>query len=118
MDSENHVWTSERSGHHLARGACSLSELAEVTGADAPYATLIVNELEARGLVTRTRDPHDQRRKLVELTATGHTAADTARRIINRPPAPVYDLSKNGLRGLADVLRRLQDAQPSPERLP
>jgi DNA-binding MarR family transcriptional regulator len=33
----------------LAGGALGLGDLSDITGVDAPYVTLIVNELEARG---------------------------------------------------------------------
>ena len=42
-------------------------------GVDPPYATLIVDTLEERGLVERRPDPADRRRKIVQLTASGGT---------------------------------------------
>jgi DNA-binding MarR family transcriptional regulator len=91
----------------LANGPRSLGDLAEMTGADAPYVTLIVNELEARGLVTRTPDTEDRRRKLVGLTTTGEHAVQTAQHIINRPPPSLEALPKHELANLADLLDRL-----------
>jgi DNA-binding MarR family transcriptional regulator len=91
----------------LADGALSLGDLADVTRADAPYVTLIVNELEARGLVTRTSDAGDRRRKLVSLTRAGQDAADAAREIINRPPTLFEELSRRELERLSVVLRGL-----------
>lgn len=93
----------------LAQGARSLGDLAEATGADRPYATLIVNELEARGLLTRTQDPANRRRKLVALTDAGHVAVNTAREIITRPPAPLATLSKQELTQLSEMLGRLSE---------
>jgi DNA-binding MarR family transcriptional regulator len=84
-----------------------LSDLADTTGADAPYVTLIVNELEARGLVTRTSDAGDRRRKLVSLTRAGQDAADAAREIITRPPLLFEQLSRRELEQLSVVLRGL-----------
>ena len=55
----------------LADGPLSVAQLAQAVGADAPYTTLIVNELQALGLVSRTGDEHDRRRKLVALTERG-----------------------------------------------
>jgi DNA-binding MarR family transcriptional regulator len=92
----------------LADGALSLGDLSAITGADAPYVTLIVNELEARGLVTRTPDAGDRRRKLVSLTRAGQDAADAAREIINRPPTLFQKLSRQELEQLSVVLRRLE----------
>ena len=91
----------------LADGALSLGDLADVTRADAPYVTLIVNELEARGLVSRTPDAGDRRRKLVSLTRAGQDAADAAREIINRPPTFFEKLSRQELEQLSVVLRGL-----------
>jgi DNA-binding MarR family transcriptional regulator len=39
---------------------------------DANNTVLLLNELEAEGLVVRKRDPEDRRRHVVELTETGH----------------------------------------------
>jgi DNA-binding MarR family transcriptional regulator len=88
----------------LADGALSLGDLADVTRADAPYVTLIVNELEARGLVTRTSDAGDRRRKLVSLTRAGQDAADAAREVINRPPTSFEKLSRQELEQLSVML--------------
>jgi DNA-binding MarR family transcriptional regulator len=92
----------------LTHGPLSLGALAEIIGADAPYATLIVNELQARGLVSRTYDPDDRRRKLVALTAAGEDAANRAQEVICQPPQPLLDaLSKPELAHLTDLLGRL-----------
>ena len=48
----------------LADGPLVLGELAQATGLDVPYATIIVNELEARGLITRRPDDRDRRRRI------------------------------------------------------
>src|ERR1035438_2080205 len=44
----------------LTEGPLTLRDIAELIGVDAPYATLIVDHLEARGLVERTLHPGDQ----------------------------------------------------------
>ncbi|HUA46996.1 MAG TPA: MarR family transcriptional regulator [Solirubrobacteraceae bacterium] len=93
----------------LADGPLSLGDLSEITGADAPYATLIVNELEARALVTRTPDAGDRRRKLVSLTRSGQDAVRAAREIINRPPTSFERLSNAELRQLSAVLSGLDE---------
>lgn len=91
----------------LADGPLSVARLAEASGADAPYTTLIVNELEALGLVSRTSDERDRRRKLVALTASGEEALRTAQGIIARPPAALRGLSKEDLAELRRILERL-----------
>jgi len=70
----------------LAEGPLSLSGLAEAVGVDAPYATLIVDNLEERGLVERQPDPADRRRKLVTLTPEGRDAVAEVLRIRLEPP--------------------------------
>lgn len=93
----------------LGDGPLSLGDLSEITGADAPYATLIVNELQARRLVTRTPDPADRRRKLVSLTRSGRDALGAAREILNRPPTSFERLSDEELRQLSVVLSGLDE---------
>ncbi len=94
----------------LAEGPMSVGQLAEAIGADAPYATLIVNELVARGMLDRTVDPQDRRRKLVELTDAGVEALHTAQAIINRPPPMIDALGDDEVAQLAELLSRLQRA--------
>jgi DNA-binding MarR family transcriptional regulator len=91
----------------LADGPLTLAELAQQLGIDPPYATVIANELQALGLLARTRDDHDRRRKPVELTARGRQAARTAQDIIARPPAPLRDMPASDLVRLRDLLRQL-----------
>ena len=91
----------------LAGGPLSVAQLAQAVGADAPYTTLIVNELQALGLVSRTSDEHDRRRKLVELTARGRAAVHTAQGIITRPPAALHALAAEDLADLRRILERL-----------
>lgn len=93
----------------LSQGSLSLGALAETTRADPPYVTLIVNELQARGLVTRTSDPEDRRRKLVALTEAGQEAVRTAKSILYRPPHSfLAALSKAELQQLGELLDRLE----------
>lgn len=84
-----------------------MGDLSNITGTDAPYVTLIVNELGARGLVTRTPDAGDRRRKLVSLTRAGQDAVDAARKIISRPPTLFQKLSRQELEQLSAALREL-----------
>jgi len=62
----------------LAMQPHTLRALAERLAADPPYVTLMVDDLEARGLVRRMPHPEDRRAKLVELTAAGRAAAARA----------------------------------------
>jgi DNA-binding MarR family transcriptional regulator len=45
---------------------------------DANGVVLLLNELEAAGFSIRKRDPHDRRRHLVDLTASGRVALERA----------------------------------------
>ncbi len=87
----------------LTEGPLSLSGLAEAVGVDAPYATLIVDSLEERGLVERQPDPADRRRKLVTLTPAGQDAVAQVLRIQLQPPPGFGSLSAAEL----DVLEKL-----------
>jgi DNA-binding MarR family transcriptional regulator len=100
----------------LASGPLSLAELAQAIGADASYTTIIVNELQALGLLSRTPDAHDRRRKTVELTAEGRQAVRKAQDIIARPPSPLRDLPADDLLRLHDILSRLGADRSLPSR--
>jgi DNA-binding MarR family transcriptional regulator len=93
----------------LADGPLSLAELAQAIGVDPPYATIIVNELQALGLLSRTPDTHDRRRKTVALTAHGREAVGQAQEIIARPPAGLRDLPRADLIRLGEILERLSE---------
>lgn len=97
----------------LRTGPMTLSQVAAVNGIDAPYATLIVDKLEAHGLVERRPHPEDRRRKLVTLTAAGRDAIATADAILLRPPGAIAELSAEDLTQLTAILARLLDADPA-----
>ncbi len=94
----------------LRRKAMTLTELAEANGVDAPYATLIVDKLEAHGLVERRPHPDDRRRKLVTLTTAGQDAIATADAIVLRPPGAIGTLRAEEMRQLIQLLTRLIEA--------
>jgi DNA-binding MarR family transcriptional regulator len=94
----------------LRAGPMTLGQLAAVTGTDAPYATLIVDKLQAHGLVERRPHPQDRRRKLVTLTAAGRDAIATADAIVLRPPEAMRTLSADDLGRLTGILTRVLEA--------
>ena len=94
----------------LREGPATLRQLADANGVDAPYATLIVDKLEAHGLVERRPHPDDRRRKLVTLTPAGHEAIATADAILLRPPAAISTLPAGDLGRLATIFTRLLEA--------
>jgi DNA-binding MarR family transcriptional regulator len=96
----------------LTEGPLTLRDIAELIGVDAPYATLIVDHLEARGLVERTSYPGDRRRKLVTLTPAGREAAALASHIMDQPPAGFTQLPDEELAVLEKILNRLGSGLP------
>jgi DNA-binding MarR family transcriptional regulator len=92
----------------LAAEPKTLRTLAEWLSADAPYVTLMVDDLEQRGLVRRKPHPEDRRSKLVQLTAAGRAAAARAEAILGEPPAALRDVSAKDLAVLLRVLERLR----------
>jgi DNA-binding MarR family transcriptional regulator len=98
----------------LAQRPLSLTGLAEALGVDAPYATLIVDSLEQRGLVERQPDPQDRRRKLVTLTPAGTDAVARVLRIQRVPPPGFGNLSPAELDTLEELVRRLAVRPGSP----
>ncbi|MCW3016935.1 MAG: MarR family transcriptional regulator [Solirubrobacterales bacterium] len=97
-----------RALRRLAAQPHTLRELAAKLTADPPYVTVIVDDLEQRGLVQRTPHPEDRRAKLVQLTDAGRAAAARADAILDRPPDALRELPAEDLTTLLRVLERLQ----------
>ena len=85
-------------------------ELAQAIGIRDPTLTKQLHELEARGLITRQRDPENRRIHLVELTQAGEQAflqlRDAAIAFDRRLRAGLTDKETTQL---ADLLDRLTD---------
>jgi DNA-binding MarR family transcriptional regulator len=95
-------------------GPQSVSDLAVVERVRPQSMAQTVGDLEAEGYVTRSPDPADRRRALVQLTQRGHEEleADRRRREGWLAQAIASDLSPKEQELLADavdVLRRLAD---------
>jgi DNA-binding MarR family transcriptional regulator len=90
----------------LAAEPKTLRAIAEWLAADAPYVTLMVDDLEQRGLVRRRPHPEDRRAKLVQLTAAGRAAAARAETTLDEPPAALRDVPAKDLATLLRVLER------------
>ncbi|HEV7585543.1 MAG TPA: MarR family transcriptional regulator [Solirubrobacteraceae bacterium] len=60
--------------------ACPQQELGDAFCMDANNVVLLLNELEEVGYATRQRDPLDRRRHVVQLTAAGRIALESAER--------------------------------------
>lgn len=92
-----------RAIRRLARAPMSMGELATALGIDPPNATVVVDDLEAQGLVRRRSHPTDRRAKLVEATRKGKDMARRADEILSTPPAGLSALSEADL----ELLRRI-----------
>ncbi|MFZ1063738.1 MAG: MarR family transcriptional regulator [Acidimicrobiales bacterium] len=91
----------------IAARSMTMGELASVLGTDPPYMTLVVDDLEQRGLVARTDHPTDRRAKLVVATPRGLELAREAERILAQPPADLLALSSDDLQVLDRLLADL-----------
>jgi DNA-binding MarR family transcriptional regulator len=96
-----------RALRRLAPEPLTLRALAALLAADPPYVTLMVDDLEKRGLVERRPHPDDRRAKLVSLTPAGRAAAARAEAILDEPPAALRDAAPEDVAALLRVLERL-----------
>ena len=95
----------------IVDGPMTMRELAAALGTDPPYTTVVVDDLERRGLVTRTVRAGDRRSKIVSITADGAAQARLAERILNDPPRPVRELPATDLEALGRILGTLLDTE-------
>ncbi len=97
-----------RAIRRLANQPMGMSELASALGIDAPYATVVVDDLESQGLVRRRPHPVDRRAKVVEATRKGKDAARRADEILGTPPPALGALTPKDLESLLRILGRIQ----------
>src|SRR5580704_8573940 len=90
----------------------AVKELIEMLQLDGPTLSPMLKRLEAAGLVTRTRDPDDERQLRIDLTEQGRALREQA---LDVPPAVVAQLGMSlgdlmevhkGLTELNDAARR------------
>ncbi|GII85777.1 hypothetical protein Ssi03_37670 [Sphaerisporangium siamense] len=91
----------------LAAEPATLRRLAADLATDAPYTTVIVDDLVRRGLVVREVHPGDRRQRIVTITEAGARAAALAESILSEPPAPLRALDPADLATLHRILRTL-----------
>jgi DNA-binding MarR family transcriptional regulator len=97
----------------LHDGPLSQRELSAALMTDAPYTTVMIDDLEQRGLVQRQVNPADRRSKLVSITRAGRTLAERSSQITGAPPAALDVLSVAELRELERMLRLVvEGSQP------
>lgn len=89
----------------LAREPMTMSDLAAELSIDAPYTTVVIDDLEARGLVERRPDASDRRRKIVAVTSDGRRLARSAQDILDRPPPALEALPPDDLATLDRILQ-------------
>jgi DNA-binding MarR family transcriptional regulator len=94
-----------RALRRVAKGPKPMGELADALGIDAPYLTLVVDDLERQGLVERRPHPTDRRVKLVAATRRGKDAARRAEAILGTPPEGLAALDRQDLNELVRILR-------------
>jgi len=98
----------------LAAGPMTMRQLAERLTIDAPYTTLVIDDLERRGLVARTVNPDDRRSRLVTVTEAGKATAERSERILDRPPPQLAELDPADLavleRVISDLAARFEPA--------
>ncbi|MBB5917514.1 DNA-binding MarR family transcriptional regulator [Nocardia transvalensis] len=87
----------------------SVRAIADAVQLDSPTLSPLLKRLESAGLITRRRDPRDERTLLIDLTADGRALRRQAERI---PPAVVRRLgvSMADLEELRDILTRVNEA--------
>lgn len=96
-----------RAVRRVAKRPMTMSELAESLGVDRPNVTVLVDELEAQGLVRRRPHPTDRRAKLVEATRKGKALARRAEDVLGTPPPGLAALAPEDLAALREILARV-----------
>ncbi|GAA4594304.1 MarR family transcriptional regulator [Planotetraspora phitsanulokensis] len=103
----------------LLRGPLTLRDLAEHLATDAPYTSVVVADLERRGLVERATHPEDRRAKIVTVTRAGAKAAALAERILGEPPAPLLSLDPGDLAALDRIVAAIhRESEAGPDGPP
>jgi DNA-binding MarR family transcriptional regulator len=90
-----------------------LSEIAAELGSDRPYLTLVVDDLEKRGLVERRPHPTDRRCKIVSATPEGRDTAARAEAILGTPPPALLNLPPADLTALDRITADLTASDES-----
>ena len=90
----------------------AVKELIEMLQLDGPTLSPMLKRLEAAGLVTRTRDPGDERQLRIDLTEQGRALREQA---LNVPPAVVAKLGMS-LGDLMEVHKGLTELNEAARR--
>lgn len=91
-------------------GVMRPSELSEHLRIAPRSATEVIDDLEAKGLVRRSPDPHDRRATLIELTAEGRRLGEQIRSARGTETERIFGkLSAADRAHLTRILRKLRD---------
>ncbi len=93
-----------RAVRRVARRPMSMREFAAAMGIDPPNATVVVDDLESLGLVSRRPHPTDGRAKVLEATPKGRDLARQAEAILAIPPPALAALGSEELETLRRIL--------------
>src|ERR687889_1581720 len=97
----------------LGAGSRRITELAQLEGLAQPTVTILIKQLEDRGLVTRTRQADDGRVVLVGLTEAGNVAVEDyrgkVRAALGRYLAEISDEQVEALATATETLAQLVD---------
>lgn len=98
----------------LKRGASRAGDLAQDSAIGKPTASVLINEMERRGLIVRERDAQDGRSMLLRLTEEGvarHAAfeRELARLLVDLMPP---EESEEILSGLTQLAYRIDQRRP------
>jgi len=99
----------------LLPGPLPMRDLGARLTTDASYTSVMVDDLEDRGLVTREVNPADRRSRLVRVTDAGREVAHTADAIQSAAPVALTALPDHELATLARILGRLVEASTQNE---
>ena len=110
MDATGLPFSRVRALRRLGSAPRTLRDLAESMGTDAPAATVIVNDLEARELVRRDAHPQDRRAKVVSLTDGGKRVLRLAHAVKERAPASFDGLDARDIADLSRIVGKLRVA--------
>jgi MarR family transcriptional regulator, lower aerobic nicotinate degradation pathway regulator len=98
-------------------GPSSQQQLADALDFDKSHLVPRIDQLERRGLVTRTQDPADRRRNQVALTPAGRKLVDQLRPAAEESQRGFLDaLSAQEQRTLVSLLRRALEANDAARR--
>jgi DNA-binding MarR family transcriptional regulator len=93
------------------RGPVGQADLGRGTSVDRSDVVTVLGELERRGLVERTANPHHQRRNIVSITPAGSRRLRALDQVVDEIQERVLaPLSPTERRHLRKLLRKLADA--------